>query len=213
MTQQERQEQSKEKIYQAALEEFGTLGYDAVNMERICRQHGISKGMMYHYYSNKDELFLLCAQRVFADLKAYLEQQIEDRAKQNRPATFRDHMMMREIFFQRHPKQKLIFEDAMLRPPRHLAKQMQALHAPIRRLNQKILEELMVQMALRTGLDREKAARFLGGIEYLLQYYQNGKAEQNLHSILETAEDVWDMALFGVLRQVDGSKPSVPNQT
>lgn len=60
MTQKERQERSRKEIYQAALEEFGTYGYDKVNMERICGNHGISKGMMYHYYSNKDELFLLC---------------------------------------------------------------------------------------------------------------------------------------------------------
>ena len=53
MTQKERQERSREEIYQAALEEFGTSGYDNVNMERICGNHGISKGMMYHYYSNK----------------------------------------------------------------------------------------------------------------------------------------------------------------
>ena len=36
MTQKERQERSREEIYQAALEEFGTSGYDNVNMERIC---------------------------------------------------------------------------------------------------------------------------------------------------------------------------------
>ena len=36
MTQKERQERSREEIYQAALEEFGTYGYDKVNMERIC---------------------------------------------------------------------------------------------------------------------------------------------------------------------------------
>ena len=48
MTQKERQERSREEIYRAALEEFGTCGYDRVNMERICGNHGISKGMMYH---------------------------------------------------------------------------------------------------------------------------------------------------------------------
>ncbi len=36
MTQKERQERSRKEIYQAALEEFGTYGYDKVNMERIC---------------------------------------------------------------------------------------------------------------------------------------------------------------------------------
>ena len=46
MTQKERQERSRKEIYQAALEEFGTYGYDKVNMERICGNHGISKGMM-----------------------------------------------------------------------------------------------------------------------------------------------------------------------
>ena len=70
MTQKERQERSRKEIYQAALEEFGTYGYDKVNMERICGNHGISKGMMYHYYSNKDELFLLCVERTFQELRA-----------------------------------------------------------------------------------------------------------------------------------------------
>ena len=57
MTQKERQERSRQEIFRAAMEEFGTRGYEEVTMERICSGHGISKGMMYHYYSNKDELF------------------------------------------------------------------------------------------------------------------------------------------------------------
>ena len=56
MTQKERQERSKREILEAAMEEFGTRGYDAVTMEGICGGHGISKGMLYHYYPNKDAL-------------------------------------------------------------------------------------------------------------------------------------------------------------
>lgn len=78
MTQKERQEHSRREIYRAALEEFGTNGYDQVNMERICANHGISKGMMYHYYSSKDQLFLLCVERTFSDLKAYVEQHMAE---------------------------------------------------------------------------------------------------------------------------------------
>ena len=79
MTQKERQERSRKEIYQAALEEFGTYGYDKVNMERICGNHGISKGMMYHYYSNKDELFLLCVERTFQELRAHVERDMAHR--------------------------------------------------------------------------------------------------------------------------------------
>ena len=76
MKQQERQERSRREIFQAAMEEFGAHGYDKVSMENLCTRHGISKGMMYHYYSNKDELFLLCVQDVFQNLKAQIEQEI-----------------------------------------------------------------------------------------------------------------------------------------
>ena len=66
MTQKERQERSREMIYQAALQEFGTYGYDGVNMEGICGRHGISKGMMYHYFFPEGTTcFCLCVDRTF----------------------------------------------------------------------------------------------------------------------------------------------------
>ena len=81
MTQQERQQRSREEIYQAALEEFGAHGYDGTTVEQICRRHGISKGMMYHYYAGKDELFLLCVERTFQALRDHLEREAERMAQ------------------------------------------------------------------------------------------------------------------------------------
>ena len=107
MTQKERQERSRKEIYQAALEEFGTYGYDKVNMERICGNHGISKGMMYHYYSNKDELFLLCVERTFQELRAHVERDMAHLSGEDTAAAVKDFFMIRERFFQLHPQQKL----------------------------------------------------------------------------------------------------------
>ena len=73
MTQKERQEHSRQEILRAALEEFGRRDYEQVNMEQICKNHGISKGMMYHYYSGRDELFLLCVRDTFERLTAHVE--------------------------------------------------------------------------------------------------------------------------------------------
>ena len=68
MTQKERQERSRREIYHAALQEFGAADFDAVTMDSICMNHKISKGMLYHYYANKDELCLSCAGEVFQSL-------------------------------------------------------------------------------------------------------------------------------------------------
>ena len=182
MTQKERQERSRKEIYQAALEEFGTYGYDKVNMERICGNHGISKGMMYHYYSNKDELFLLCVERTFQELRAHVERDMAHLSGEDTAAAVKDFFMIRECFFQLHPQQKLVFESAMLRPPKHLAAQIQALRAPM-------------------------VTRYLETIESLFQNmivsYQGGHPAQDFHAMLETAGELLNMVLFGILRHAD----------
>ena len=213
MTQKERQARSREEIYQAALEEFGTRGYDPVNMERICSQHGISKGMMYHYYSSKDELFLLCVERTFADLRAYIEQDWKAPGSTAPLESIQSYFMIRECFFQRHPRQKVVFESAMLRPPKHLAEQIRALHAPLREINRRFLEQLAAHAALRPGVDQKKVIRYLESVEHvfrnMLLYDQDASAAQDLHTMLAAAGELLDMVLFGVLQQPDmPTKPS-----
>lgn len=136
MKQQERQERSRREIFQAAMEEFGAHGYDKVSMENLCTRHGISKGMMYHYYSNKDELFLLCVQDVFQNLKARIEQEIVQLEQQSPLAAIREFFLLRERYFQQNPERERIFETALLHPPRHLMGQIGALHAPHPRFEQ-----------------------------------------------------------------------------
>ena len=92
------------EIFQAAMEEFGAQrlrqGHHGRN---LCTRHGISKGMMYHYYSNKDELFLLCVQDVFQNLKAQIEQEIVQLEQQSPLAAIREFFLLRERDFQQEP--------------------------------------------------------------------------------------------------------------
>ena len=207
MTQNERQERSKEEIYQAALEEFGTYGYDNVNMERICGNHGISKGMMYHYYSSKDELFLLCVKRTFQDLTECVERDMGALECQDISDKIKNFFLIREYFFQLHPKQKLVFESAMLRPPKHLTEQIQALRAPIRHLNHEFIKSLVDKMPLRPDLDPDAIIRYLGSIEpffpNIVANYQDGQTAKDFHAILESVGEVLNIVLFGMLRQTE----------
>ena len=131
MTQKERQDRSKNEILQAAKCEFGAHDYDSVTMESICSRHGISKGMMYHYYSNKDDLFLLCVEDTFLSLREYLAVEIQ-KQPQNSLRAVKDFFMKRETFFDQYPQQKRIFENAVIRPPKHLEAAIQTIRQPIR---------------------------------------------------------------------------------
>ncbi len=48
---------SKRKILDAALEEFGDLGYDGARVDRIARAAGVNKAMIYYYFTSKENLF------------------------------------------------------------------------------------------------------------------------------------------------------------
>ena len=207
MTQKERQERSRHEIYCAALEEFGTQEYDRVSMEQICSRHGISKGMMYHYYSNKDELFLLCVQETFQMLREHVEREAAALDGQDASCAIKAYFVIRENFFRSRPRHKRIFETAMLRPPEHLEDQIQTLHKPLRSLNNQFLDRVVAQMPLRAGLSREQVTRYLGCMEELLYpimvRYQAGQMPTDLHAMLDTAEQILDMILFGVVRPVE----------
>lgn len=202
MTQEERQERSRRRIFFAAMEEFGAGEYEAVTMDCICANHDISKGMMYHYYSNKDELFLLCVKDTFRGLKDYIEEHAQEPNGRNTMETIRSYLMLREQFIALHPLCRRIFETAIFHPPAHLTEEIGRLHEPIARLNKAYMRKLVANMPLRNGVRQENAIRMLEGIAFLvraagrrgLEFPDAGTAKAYLDEIL-------DMALFGLLRQ------------
>ena len=205
MTQKERQTRSKHTIFLSALEEFGSHDYSRVSMESICQNHGISKGMMYHYYSNKDDLFLLCVQDMFQALAAQLEQDMQQLDETKPLEAVKQFFLIRERFFQQHPHWKNIFENAMLRTPKHLEDAVFELRQPIRSLNRQFLGNVASALTLRPGMSRETATRYMESIEYvfpsLLRQFRAGSEITNLHDMLNAVTELIEIILFGFVSQ------------
>lgn len=205
MKQQERQKKSKEKILQAAITEFSTSGYDKVTMENICTRHGISKGMMYHYYSGKDDLFLLCVQNMYQMMQQYLEENMAELEKKDALHALKEFWMLRESFFGEHPPFKNIFENALLRTPKHLQEEISRLHQPLFEMNQTFLKGIVLKMQLRGGLRNDQVLQYIECVGTLLpsmlRLYQMPGGLSDLHAMLATSEEILDMLLSGVIRQ------------
>ena len=60
MKQEERTELTRKKIMKAAVNEFGTYGYEGGTIGRICKTGNINKGLIYHNFKDKDALYLAC---------------------------------------------------------------------------------------------------------------------------------------------------------
>lgn len=57
----------RQRIFEAAIHEFATKGFNAANINIIARAAGVSIGSMYSYFASKEDLFLqvmeYCLQR------------------------------------------------------------------------------------------------------------------------------------------------------
>jgi AcrR family transcriptional regulator len=66
-------QQSKAAIMQAALELFAQRGFDATSISQIAKEAGISKGLMYNYFSSKEELLKAIVSNALTDGKEMTE--------------------------------------------------------------------------------------------------------------------------------------------
>ena len=51
-------EEKKKRILDAAIEEFAVNGYDKASTNSIVKKADISKGILFHYFESKKNLFL-----------------------------------------------------------------------------------------------------------------------------------------------------------
>ena len=73
MNREEKNHQTRRRIMDSALSEFARQGYGASSVNTICASGGISKGIIYHYFKTKDDLFLACAEECFQLLTDHLK--------------------------------------------------------------------------------------------------------------------------------------------
>jgi AcrR family transcriptional regulator len=66
-------ERTKDLIHKAALAEFAEMGYGSARVDTIAARAGVNKRMLYHYYGNKDDLFLFVLESAYEKIRTHEE--------------------------------------------------------------------------------------------------------------------------------------------
>lgn len=75
-------EKNKEKlILDAAVNLFTSKGYTATRMEDVAKKAGISKGLTYFYYKNKEDLFMALTKKAFDQFKEEFRESFRSKGK------------------------------------------------------------------------------------------------------------------------------------
>ena len=117
MNREEKHESSRRRILESALRAFAEQGYHAAALNEIGARAGVSKGLIYHYFKDKDELYLSCVAECFDALTVYLSG--VSAALGGPPEEWlRRYFEKRLRFFAAHPLFLGIFTGVILAPLR-----------------------------------------------------------------------------------------------
>lgn len=78
---QQRTIENREKLLSASQECFSKYGYHNTNIREITKIAGLSTGVFYRYFENKDSLFLTLVEQYFEESLAYMREMLSIREK------------------------------------------------------------------------------------------------------------------------------------
>ena len=173
MRQEEKNRKSREHILSYAFAEFAAWGYLGASVNTICAAGKISKGLMYHYYADKDALYLACVGKCFQELTAALSEALEAGT-----VTADQYFSARLDFFGEHPLHQRLFCDAVVNPPQHLRRQLAECRAAFDALNETVLTAILEKETLAEGLSVQDAICQLRILEDCVSTYLKNAGQE-----------------------------------
>ncbi|MEG0766600.1 MAG: TetR/AcrR family transcriptional regulator [Clostridia bacterium] len=193
---------SRQKILDSAFAEFGEQGYGRSSINTLCTAGDISKGILYHYFKDKDALYLACVTTLFNDLTESLVQALAN-ASGTKAAQLERYFDARLRFFQERPLYHKLFCDVVIAPPPCLSVRILESRAAFDALNVSVLTDLLQSAKLRPGVTITSAVEtfrlYQDFINARYQMEANGTIDLAQHE--QTCKRSLDIFLYGVMER------------
>lgn len=152
MKRQEKNEIMKYKIVNAALVSFGKGGYQNTSIRQISELAGISKGIMYHYFNDKDSLYLHCAKLCFNNMAIYIEENIK--IYDSSQKSIEQFLQLRHKFISKYPDYRVIFYETLFGKPKHLRNDLSIIRSRLENINVDFCKKLISSKELRISEEK-----------------------------------------------------------
>ncbi|RBP57112.1 TetR family transcriptional regulator [Alkalibaculum bacchi] len=165
MKREEKNMLKRQQIISSAIAEFGVNSYTEASLNAICKNGNISKGIIYHYFKDKDELYLVCVTECFDRLTTFLNS--EKITFNNVEQGIEKYLDLRHQFFKANPDFSNIFTNALLQPPKHLVERIKEIKVGLDKFNINFYEQVLKNVNLKSYVCHEEA------IEYFLIFQES----------------------------------------
>jgi len=157
---------TRKKLLTAARREFADSGLAGARVDEIADRAGVNKQLVYHYFGDKDALYLAVLEWVYEEIRSHerelnLEGLPPERAIRRLIESSFDHLAA-------HPDFIVLLNDENRGGARHVrgSRRPEAMHSPLVSMVSKILKEGVRTGAFRRGINPLHLYISIAGLSY-----------------------------------------------
>jgi TetR/AcrR family transcriptional regulator len=163
---------TRKKLLTAARREFAASGLAGARVDEIAGRAGVNKQLVYHYFGDKDALYLAVLEWVYEEIRSQerklnLEGLPPERAIRKLIESSFDHLAA-------HPDFIVLLNDENRGGARHVrgSRRLEAMHSPLVSMVSKILKQGVRTGAFRKGINPLQLYISIAGLSYF--FFSNG---------------------------------------
>lgn len=155
---------TKDKIVASAMLEFKNYTYDQASINRIRERGNFSKGIVYHYFKNKDALYLYCVEDTFNKLADYLK--THEAPFEDMLTSLQHYYACRMEFFKLHDDLQMLFVNALFNPPFHLLEAIQIVKKNLNDYNADFFKSVLEHVELNGSFEVDEVIEYFSIMSY-----------------------------------------------
>lgn len=210
-------EEKKQLIIRVAIEEFAQHGYDRASTDVITSRAGISKGLLFHYFKSKKNLYLYVVMYAKNLLSEKVMEALQHISSTDFFARVKEIALAKQRVLAQYPHETQLAVSAMLTPPAAVKKEMEELlkqhyetYEEAFMLEHIFLKQLIPTEKLRDDVSVDTIIEMtMAIVDHVSQKYQKRyqmKPFDFLHysdSILKELDDYFRIIQYGIYKTVD----------
>lgn len=199
MKREEKTRLTKERIINAGIKEFGSKGYSEASINSIS-DSGIAKGLIYHNFKSKDELYIECLRVCFKEIT-------EDLSCNESSIDYKIYFNTRLKLLKEKREMAAMVLEALINPPKKYLDEISQIRKPYDKMNSKYIQNLINSNKLRNNIDVNSAMKYISVMQDMFNwYYCNPKFEnQSFESLISLHEEIlpriFEYMLYGIIKE------------
>lgn len=194
---------TKRKILDSAIIEFGKSNYTDTSINAIAKRGDMSKGIIYHYFKDKDDLYLACIKECFSKVIEFFEdREIEIK---NIEKDIKKYVEIRYEFFKENTDFNNIFINALLHPPKHLVKEIEEIKIEFDEYNINYYKRVLANVKFRKNISMEDAIEYFTMFQESFNNYFKGKkydsSDELFHEHEKKLDRMLNIMLYGIIEE------------